>query len=55
MLVNLRNLPPDLQSIAEMVSDDYHTGYVGKWHLGDVVLSFWYKREQQKVGLVELW
>lgn len=37
MPVNLLNLPPDIQSIAEMVSDDYHTGYVGKWHLGDEI------------------
>ena len=38
MPVNLRILPPSVQSIAEMVSDDYHTGYVGKWHLGDEIL-----------------
>ena len=29
------NLTPDVQTIAEMISDDYLCAYFGKWHLGD--------------------
>ena len=29
------NLKPDVQTIAEMISDDYLCAYFGKWHLGD--------------------
>ena len=36
--VNKMALPPDRQSIAEMAPDDYHTGWFGKWHLGDDVI-----------------
>lgn len=32
-------MPPDVQSIAQMVSDEYTTGYVGKWHLGDEIVK----------------
>ena len=32
-------LRPDIQTIAQMVSDDYATGYVGKWHLGDEIVK----------------
>lgn len=35
--VNRHILPADVRTIAEMLSDDYHTGYVGKWHLGDEI------------------
>ena len=38
MTVNKMNLPPDKKSVAEMVSEDYHTGWFGKWHLGDDVI-----------------
>ena len=38
MTVNKMNLPPDKKSIAEMISEDYHTGWFGKWHLGDDVI-----------------
>ncbi len=34
-IVNKVPLPPDVPTIAEMVSDDYLCGYFGKWHLGD--------------------
>ena len=27
-----------MPTIAEMLTDDYHTGYIGKWHLGDEIL-----------------
>ena len=33
--VNNVPLPPATKTIAEMVSDEYRTGYFGKWHLGD--------------------
>ncbi|MDP6514277.1 MAG: sulfatase-like hydrolase/transferase [SAR202 cluster bacterium] len=29
----------DVQTIAEMVSDDYSTAYFGKWHLGDELVA----------------
>jgi arylsulfatase A-like enzyme len=32
------SLPPEVQTIAEMVSPDYVKGYYGKWHLGDEVV-----------------
>ncbi|MBT3341559.1 MAG: sulfatase-like hydrolase/transferase [Gemmatimonadetes bacterium] len=38
MPVNRHILSPDVPTIAEMLGDDYHTGYVGKWHLGDEVV-----------------
>lgn len=28
-------LPPSTKTIAEMVTENYRTGYYGKWHLGD--------------------
>lgn len=34
-IVNQIMLPPDTKTIAEMVSDDYLRGYMGKWHLGN--------------------
>ncbi|MCZ6853663.1 MAG: sulfatase-like hydrolase/transferase, partial [Gammaproteobacteria bacterium] len=36
--VNKMNLPADVLTIAEMISDDYLCGYLGKWHLGDDVV-----------------
>ena len=33
--MNKMNLDPDIPVIAEMVSEEYHCGYYGKWHLGD--------------------
>ena len=33
--VNNVPLPPAVKTIAEMVPDEYRTGYFGKWHLGD--------------------
>ncbi|MCZ6632674.1 MAG: sulfatase-like hydrolase/transferase, partial [bacterium] len=35
MIKNNVQLDPAIQSIAEMVSDDYHCAYYGKWHLGN--------------------
>jgi arylsulfatase len=32
-------LPSETKTIAELVSDDYHCAYFGKWHLGDEVIS----------------
>ncbi len=32
-------LNPDVQTLAEMVSDDYATAYMGKWHLGNEVIA----------------
>jgi len=32
-------IPPNVQTIAQMVSDDYKTGYVGKWHRGDEIFQ----------------
>ena len=34
-IVNQINLPEDTPVIAEMISDDYYKGYMGKWHLGN--------------------
>jgi len=31
-------LPAEHATIAEMLPDDYHKGYIGKWHLGDEVI-----------------
>ena len=38
-IVNKMNLPTDVSTIAEMVSEDYHRGYFGKWHLGNDVIA----------------
>jgi len=35
MPVNRLIMPDDIAVVAEMVSPEYRTGYVGKWHLGD--------------------
>ncbi len=37
-IVNKMTLSPDVPTIAEMVPDDYHRAYMGKWHLGDDVV-----------------
>ena len=34
-IMNKMHLDPDIPVIAEMVSEEYHCGYYGKWHLGD--------------------
>ncbi|HAC17426.1 MAG TPA: hypothetical protein DCF78_02460, partial [Dehalococcoidia bacterium] len=34
-IMNKMRLDPDIPVIAEMVSEEYHCGYYGKWHLGD--------------------
>jgi arylsulfatase len=34
MMKNNILLDPEIKSIAEMMSDDYHKAYYGKWHLG---------------------
>jgi arylsulfatase A-like enzyme len=39
MPVNRRILPRAVQTIAEMLPDSYHAGYIGKWHLGDELLA----------------
>ena len=39
MPVNRLIMPPEIQTIAQMVSDDYRTGYIGKWHLGDEIFA----------------
>ena len=39
MPVNRHILPTGVRTIAEMLSGDYHTGYIGKWHLGDEILA----------------
>ena len=36
--VNKLPLSPDIPVLAEMVSEDYLCGYMGKWHLGDDVI-----------------
>ena len=33
--INGDDLPPEVPVITEMISDEYRTGYFGKWHLGD--------------------
>jgi arylsulfatase A-like enzyme len=37
--VNKMNLPEDVPTIAELISEDYLCGYLGKWHLGDDVIA----------------
>ncbi len=37
-IVNKMTLPPDTLSVAEMAPEEYHTGWFGKWHLGDDVI-----------------
>ena len=37
-MVNKMSLPEDVPTIAELISDDYLCGYLGKWHLGDDVV-----------------
>ncbi|MDP3062209.1 MAG: sulfatase-like hydrolase/transferase [Chloroflexota bacterium] len=36
--LNKMVLSPEVRTIAEMVSDDYICGYLGKWHLGNDVI-----------------
>jgi len=31
-------LPDHVKTVAELIPDDYHTAYYGKWHLGDEVI-----------------
>ena len=38
-VVNKLPLSPDVPVLAEMVSDEYVCGYIGKWHLGDDVIK----------------
>ena len=38
-IVNKLPLSPDVPVLAEMVSEDYRCGYMGKWHLGDDVIK----------------
>ncbi|MEE8362714.1 MAG: sulfatase-like hydrolase/transferase [Dehalococcoidia bacterium] len=38
MPVNRLVMPPEVQSVAQMVSGDYVTAYYGKWHLGDEIV-----------------
>ena len=35
---NLTAMPSDIQTVAQMVNEDYRTAYFGKWHLGDEVI-----------------
>ncbi len=37
--VNKVALSPDVKTVAEMISEDYLCGYLGKWHLGDDVIQ----------------
>ncbi|NQW17999.1 MAG: sulfatase-like hydrolase/transferase [Chloroflexi bacterium] len=39
MSVNRLVMPREVQAAAEMVSSEYKTGYVGKWHLGDEIFA----------------
>ena len=38
-IVNQIHLSPDVPVIAEMISDDYIKGYMGKWHLGNDLVA----------------
>ena len=38
-IVNKLPLSPDVPVLAEMVSEEYVCGYMGKWHLGDDVIK----------------
>ncbi|MDP6824482.1 MAG: sulfatase-like hydrolase/transferase, partial [Dehalococcoidia bacterium] len=38
MPVNRLIMPPEVETVAQMVLDDYVTGYYGKWHLGDEIV-----------------
>ena len=31
-------MPPEVQTVAQMLPDEYRTAYFGKWHLGDEVI-----------------
>jgi len=37
MPVNRLVMPPEVETVAQMVPDAYVTGYYGKWHLGDEI------------------
>jgi arylsulfatase len=37
-MVNKMALPQEVPTIAELISEDYFCGYLGKWHLGDDVV-----------------
>lgn len=37
--VNKMHLPETVPTIAELIADEYHCAYMGKWHLGDDVLA----------------
>ncbi len=39
MPVNRLIMPREVQAAAEMVSPEYKTGYIGKWHLGDEIFA----------------
>lgn len=36
---NRLTMPAEVQIIAQMVSDEYTKGYIGKWHLGDEIVK----------------
>ena len=36
---NRLTMPAEVQTIAQMVSDEYTKGYIGKWHLGDEIVK----------------
>jgi arylsulfatase A-like enzyme len=55
-IVNKMALPPNVPTIAELVSDDYLCGYFGKWHLGDDVIpqhgfAVWVSSEDDHRGV----
>ena len=39
IFVNQLVMSRDIPAIAEMLPDEYHCGYIGKWHLGDDVVK----------------
>lgn len=36
--INRVMMPPEVQTVAQMLPDEYRTAYFGKWHLGDEVI-----------------
>lgn len=45
-------LKPETPTLAEMVDPNYKRAYYGKWHLGDEVIVYWFKVNENFVSMM---